>query len=599
MNAYEFIIKMRNMVSSQLHQIASELGITSNKAEGLNSKMKNVESTSKSMGDSMGKLKGIIASVFAVAAMVSFTNKVVDARAEYEKYNAVLANTFQDAAVGAAALNMLTEFAAKTPFQLDNLTGSFVKLVNRGITPTYQEMTNLGDLAASQGHDFDQLTEAVLDAGEGQFRMLKQFGIHAESNGKQVELTFKGITKSVAETPEAITKAIESFGALKGVAGGMDMISKTLGGQISNLKDQWNEFLVNVGGQSSGIFNFLIAGIKEGLTFLTDYLPYVSQWFHILWDDLMKWYDAINRVLGAFFGFHTIGSILTTFGNIMTGVLLIVDWFVQGALAPLGQFILKIIGAWAIWNGVVAIFNLLMAVNPITWLIIGIIALIMVIGMVSKYTSGWGESWRHVVTGAKLIWQTYTDYVKANFNTVVNALMIGIDKIKLGWYKFKEAIGIGNSTENQKMIAEINNDVEARKKSIVDGYKKMIKSASDAKKEFGQVGVTVDTNGIKRDFQGIKDKFKNVGGTRDMSTSAYDNYLKKQQAAKGKKDDDKKDNIVSGGSKITHINITIHKLQDDTKIFVSSAEKGLDNMGEKVQEILLRAVNSVNQMQTD
>ncbi len=85
-----------------------------------------------------------------------------------------------------------------------------------------------------------------------------------------------------------------------------------------------------------------------------------------------------------------------------------------------------------------------------------------------------------------------------------------------------------------------------------------------------------------------------------MSTAAYDNYLKKQQAAKGKKDEgDKKDNIVSGGSKITHINITIHKLQDDTKIYVDSTEKGLNNLGEKVQEMLLRSVNSINQMQTD
>lgn len=592
------------MASSQLHQIAAACGATSSQADHLKGKMKDVENSSKTMGDSMGKLKGVIASVFAVAAIMSFTNKVVDARAEYEKYNAVLANTFQDAKVGAAALNMLTDFAAKTPFQLNDLTGSFVKLVNRGILPTQQEMTNLGDLAASQGHDFDQLTEAVLDAGEGQFRMLKQFGVHAEVAGDKVSLTFKGITKTVAETPEAITKAIEGFGKLTGVAGGMDMISKTLGGQISNLKDQWNEFLVNTGGQSSGVFNFIIEGIKAGLTFLTEYLPIVSQWFRLLWNDVSNFLGVINNLLGFLFGFHTAGEILKTFGNIMSGLLLVVDWFVQGAMTPLGQGILLVIGYWAAWNAIAAIGNMILLASPMTWLVIGIMALIIAIGMVSKYTSGWGESWKHTVTGAKLIWETYTDYVKANFNTVINTLMIGIDKIKLGWFKFKEAIGIGNSTDNQKMISDINNDVEARKKSIADGYKKIVQSASNAKNEFSKVGITVDTEGIKKDFQGIKDKFKNAGGTRDMSTSAYDNYLKKQQATKAKKDGEdadgkKKDNIVSGGSKITHITINIQKLQDDTKIYVDSTEKGLNNLGDKVQEILLRAVNSVNQMQTD
>ncbi|QYS86306.1 hypothetical protein JJC03_15480 [Flavobacterium oreochromis] len=93
-------------------------------------------------------------------------------------------------------------------------------------------------------------------------------------------------------------------------------------------------------------------------------------------------------------------------------------------------------------------------------------------------------------------------------------------------------------------------------------------------------------------------------GQKDTGTGAYDDFLSKQKGgglgkdkadSKGKKE---KDSIVSGGSKITHITINIEKLQDDTKIYVESTEKGLSNLGEKVQEMLLRAVNSVNQMQT-
>lgn len=47
--------------------------------------------------------------------------------------------------------------------------------------------------------------------------------------------------------------------------------------------------------------------------------------------------------------------------------------------------------------------------------------------------------------------------------------MLGLDKIKLGWYKFKEAVGLGDSAENQAMIARINTDVENRKQAIIDG----------------------------------------------------------------------------------------------------------------------------------
>ena len=58
--------------------------------------------------------------------------------------------------------------------------------------------------------------------------------------------------------------------------------------------------------------------------------------------------------------------------------------------------------------------------------------------------------------------------------------MIAIDKIKLGWYKFKEAVGIGDSKENQKMISQINNDVENRKEALVGRGKKRGQAYSKA-----------------------------------------------------------------------------------------------------------------------
>lgn len=610
MNAYEFIIKAKDYASSVLRNVAQSVGMTRRNVDGLDGSMRNVERTSGSLSNSMSKLKGVLASVFAVAAIWSFTNKVIDARAEYEKFNAVLTNTFQSDKVGAAALNMLTDFATKTPFQLNDLTGSFVKLVNRGFAPTMAEMTKLGDLASSQGKGFDQLTEAMLDAQTGEFERLKEFGIKASKSGDKVTLSFKGVTKEVKNNSDAIGEALMQYGQMTGVAGSMESISKTLGGKISNLGDQWNNFLVAVGGESGGIFTGVISILSMGLGFLTDNLPYISEWFSILYSMIEPVVASLFNFIQVAFGITGASDVLGIFGNVMTGVLMIVDWFTTGLngivqiLSPFATEIIALTAAWWLWNNAIGVYNALMLVNPVTWVVLGIIALIMVIGMVMKYTSGWGESWKHTVNGAKFLWQAYTEYVKANFNTLIQALMIGIDKIKLGWYSFKEAVGMGDSSENQKMIAQINADVEARKKSVSDGYKKMADSAMKAKNEFSQVGITVDTNGIKKDFNALKEKFSGAGGGKDMSTSAYDDYLKKQKGTglgKGKgegKDKSKSDSIVSGGSKMTHITINIDKLQDDTKIYVDSTEKGLNNLGEKVQEMLLRAVNSVNQMQT-
>ncbi|WP_395075400.1 hypothetical protein [Flavobacterium sp.] len=604
MNAYEFIIKMKDYASSGIQSMAQSLGVAKGKADAMDGTMKNMQRTSNSLGSTMGKLKNVIAGVFAVTAIFAFTNKVVEARSEYEKFNAVLSNTFQSDKVGASALNMLTDFATKTPFQLNDLTGSFVKLVNRGFSPTIAEMTKIGDLASSQGKGFDQLTEAILDAQTGEFERLKEFGINASKQGDKVKLSFKGVTKEVNNNDAAIRNALMSYGEMTGVAGSMSVISQTLGGKISNLGDQWNNFLVAVGGESGGIFTGIISILSMGLTFLSEYLPFISEYFSILWTTIEPVFNLVGQLIKEFFGFSDAGNALKSFGNIMTGVIMVVDWFVTGLMSPFGQGVLQLVGAWYLFNGALAIFNMLMALNPVTWIIIGIVALITVIGMVTKYTSGWGESWKHTVNGAKFLWQAYTEYVKANFNTLIQALMIGIDKIKLGWYSFKEAVGMGDSAENQKMIAQINADVENRKKSIADGYKKMADSANKAKNEFSQIGIKVDTEGIKKDFKGIKDKFGGLG-QKNTGTGAYDDYVKNQNGvlgSKGKaesKDSKKADSIVSGGNKMTSITINIEKLQDDTKIFVASTEQGLNSLGDKVQEMMLRAVNSVNQMQTN
>ena len=135
MNAYTFIIKMKDYASSGLRNIAQSVGATSRQVDRVNTSSANLSGTLRG-------LKNLVAAAFATGIIFSFTNKVIDARSEYEKFQAVLTNTFQSADVGDGALNMLTDFAAKTPFQLNELTGAFVKLVNRGFNPTKNELKN-------------------------------------------------------------------------------------------------------------------------------------------------------------------------------------------------------------------------------------------------------------------------------------------------------------------------------------------------------------------------------------------------------------------------------------------------------------------------
>ncbi len=191
--------------------------------------------------------------------------EIFETTAKFEKYEAVLKNSLGSQEAASAAMGDIKKFAAETPFSVDELTESYVKYINRGIQPSMEEMRKLGDIAASQGKSFDQLTEAVLDAATGEFERLKEFGIQASKSGDQVEFSFKGIQKTVANTPEAIQEAILSFGELEGVAGGMAAISQTLEGRVSNLGDNFDSLKLTIGEGLKPVFGFLIDVMNSGI----------------------------------------------------------------------------------------------------------------------------------------------------------------------------------------------------------------------------------------------------------------------------------------------------------------------------------------------
>jgi len=208
----------------------------------------------------------------AVAAGVGLIGReVVNTLTEFERFEAVLGNTLGDSGLAKGVLADIQKFAAKTPFQVNELTDSYVKLANRGIRPTEKQFTALGDVAASTGKDFGQLTEAVLDAGTGEFERLKEFGITAKKSGDQVQFSFKGQTKQVKFTQDAINDYLYSLGEMEGVQGSMAAISETVGGKLSNLKDAFMANALSLG----QLFRPMILSVISALKFLSEGLSKV------------------------------------------------------------------------------------------------------------------------------------------------------------------------------------------------------------------------------------------------------------------------------------------------------------------------------------
>lgn len=229
----------------------------------LDTATKGVSKSTGQMTSIMNTAGAALLTAFSIQAVVQIGKEIVAVTGKFQRYAAVLENTLGSKSEAQKAMMMIQKFAADTPFSVDQLTDSYIRLTNSGFQPTQNELRKLGDLASSQGKQFDQLAEAIIDAQTGEFERLKEFGIRASKEGDNVKFSFKGVETQTQFTTQAIQDYILSLGDLQGVAGGMDAISDTLEGRISNLGDSWGQFLNNMGGQTSGVFFEVIEGFSD------------------------------------------------------------------------------------------------------------------------------------------------------------------------------------------------------------------------------------------------------------------------------------------------------------------------------------------------
>lgn len=233
----------------------------------------------KNVGNEMNNLSGIVksgagllAGFFAVSAIKSFGQSVFNVTAEFEKMQAVLKNTLGSNSAAMLSMEAIKKFAQTTPFSVQELTASFIKLANQGFKPNIDEMKKLGDLASSTGKSFDQLAEAIIDAQVGEFERLKEFGVRAQKEGENVRFTFKGVETQVKNNNASIREYIVSLGDLNGVSGSAAAISETLGGKVNNLGDAWDNFLNKIG-------TLLKPVLTEALTVTADFMGSINDLF--------------------------------------------------------------------------------------------------------------------------------------------------------------------------------------------------------------------------------------------------------------------------------------------------------------------------------
>lgn len=242
-------------------ELESELAKVTNRMEELRNTGKyakqQLSSYDKAMVAAKKATKAFIAVEF-VRYLKDIGMKAYETRKEYARFEATLRNATGSSKEAATAMKMLQQLAKETPASVAEWNEAYIKLINRGIKPTSEELIAMGDIAMSQSKDIDQFIEALLDAMTGENERLKEFGITASKNGKTTAYTFKGVTTEVDNTDTAIKNYILSLGKLQGVQGSMATQMKELAGLESNLGDQIDSIYNKIGKKlEPGIKSFM------------------------------------------------------------------------------------------------------------------------------------------------------------------------------------------------------------------------------------------------------------------------------------------------------------------------------------------------------
>ncbi|HLO76939.1 MAG TPA: tape measure protein [Magnetospirillum sp.] len=356
---------------------------------------------------------GMLAGAFGLGA-----TSIIDTSSQFEKFQTILEVVEGSSEKAKASMNWVSDFAAKTPYELSEVTDAFVKLKAYGIDPQSGALKSAGDAAAAMGKPLEQAVEALADAMTGENERLKEFGITAETVGNRIAYRWVENGKNMVAVADKTNKGMIQ-NVVTGIwnnrfAGSMDKLSATWDGMWSNLKDTVTRFqkyigdggffdaakaelagiltllaqweadgtLKEVAREISGALTAALKGLKENLA--------AVDW-RATWDGVKAFASGVMRAVDAVGGW---GNALIVVAAIMNAQTILAVGNLMGAVVRLSISLISL-GA----RGVAALVPMLVSfgtamipviasswaftasllANPITWIVLGIVAAIAAI----------------------------------------------------------------------------------------------------------------------------------------------------------------------------------------------------------------------------
>ena len=269
-----------------------------------NNTQKSFNGITKSIKSMVGALAGYIAVSRGISLGSGITKGIIETASAFEDYKTILVALEGSNRKAEKDFEWIKDFAKTTPFEIDKVTESFVRMKSYGLDTSGLKI--YGDTAAAMGKDITQVVEAMADAMTGENERLKELGITASVQGDKIGYSWinaSGKAKSIVidNNKEIVQSTLQAIFNSK-YEGSMDKLSKTYTGLMSNLKDSYTNFQNEIA-QKTGIFD----NIKESIKVVIDSFKNLKPDTESLqaYANLMKSFiiSSVNGIAGLIKGF--------------------------------------------------------------------------------------------------------------------------------------------------------------------------------------------------------------------------------------------------------------------------------------------------------
>lgn len=413
---------------------------------------------SAGMAGAFGSVRSALVGLAAAAGAGAAGSFLFNTIKEFETLKTTLTTTAGGVQQGAAAFALLQDVAKETPNSLSQMVEAFNILAARGIKPSRDQLISFANTASATGKNITQFAEAVADAQTGEFERLKEMGVIVKKNGADLAVTVGGVTKTIKNNSQSIVEELTRIGNTNfGSAAANQM--KTIGGQLSNLGDQFAQVAYNIG---EGGLKQALAEVLAGF------------------GDATSVSEGTARAIG-----EILGNAVRTTAEFVKGFITVLQ-----ELAPLlaglaaGGAVVGIVRiAQAIQAAIVATraWTVALLANPVGLIAAAVAGLVTVLGYFLKSTlesEGISASWFDILrAGANIISRTLAPAIAGikNFIASLGPVMSAIGQ------GFRQLVNFAIAC--QKSVVDV---FIAMGKTIYDAFKGVVSSVGQVFKAIAQ-----------------------------------------------------------------------------------------------------------------